>query len=334
MWMSTGLPIQDLRRWGFATDGENVESIREAILTWDRKIPSFAEAQEYCRSLARRHYENFSVATFFLPRALRSHFYALYAYCRWADDLGDEIADDTLSLLLLDWWEKELHALYAGEKPTHPVFIALAETVQEFGIPETLFLDLLTAFRQDRTVREYATRTELLEYCRCSANPVGRLILYLARVTDEAAFYESDAICTGLQLANFWQDVARDWRQKGRIYLPREDRERFSYTDADFQTFSSIPEFRALLAEEVRWAESFFEAGRPLINRIPRAFQLEIRLFHDGGMAILDAIRKQNYTVWENRPEVGRWTKIRLIIKAFFSYLSVRNGVAGRPSLL
>lgn len=320
MWTSTGLPIQDLQRWGFVTDGENVESIRKALTTWDRNVPTLAEAREYCRSLARRHYENFSVVTFLLPRALRSHFYALYAYCRWADDLGDEIADNTLSLHLLDWWEDELHALYAGETPTHPVFIALAETVREFGIPETLFRDLLTAFRQDRSVREYTTRAELLDYCRCSANPVGRLILYLARVTDEAAFLESDAICTGLQLANFWQDVARDWHEKGRIYLPREDRERFSYTDADFQnsasTSISSPEFRALLAEEVRWAESFFQAGHSLINRVPRTFRLEIRLFHDGGMAILDAIRKQDYTVWENRPEVGRWMKIRLLIKA------------------
>lgn len=302
---SSGFPITDLTRWN-ASGG-----IHDC---------SLEEAREYCRSLARKHYENFSVATFFLPRALRPHFFSLYAYCRWADDLGDEVAENAESLRLLDDWEAQLAALYSGEKPRHPVFLALGETVREFGIPQTIFSDLLSAFRQDRVIHEYATREDLLDYCRRSANPVGRLVLYLARTTDEESFRLSDSICTGLQLANFWQDVERDQREKGRIYIPREDRQRFRCPDEVFHVKrASTPEFQALLAEEVRWAEVFFEAGRPLISRVPKTFRLEVRLFHDGGRAILDAIRRQNFRIWEKRPEVGKFQKLRLLLRALLS---------------
>lgn len=307
---SSGFPIQDLNSWQLY--------VSETVSV---RIPNFAlaEAQNYCRSMARKHYENFSVATFLLPRHLRPHFFSLYAYCRWADDLGDEVAEDGVSLKLLDWWESELNALFDGQKPTHPVFIALRETIREFEIPRSVFADLLIAFRQDRFVREYATRDELLAYCRHSANPVGRLILYLARTTDEASFRQSDAICTGLQLANFWQDVARDWHEKGRVYLPKEDRDRFGCTDEVFRNERSTPEFQALLAEEVRWAETFFEAGRPLVKRVPQTFQLEIRLFHDGGRAILEAIQRLDFCVWEKRPEISKWAKIRLLFRALLA---------------
>lgn len=309
MQLSTGFPVQDLIFYGPKTFDESY------------KIPSIEESNAYCRSLAQKHYENFTVATFFLPRNLRTHFYSLYAYCRWADDLGDEVSENGESLLLLDWWEAQLDALYAGDAPLHPVFIALKRTVEEFQIPKSLFSDLLTAFRQDRIVHEYKTRAELLDYCKNSANPVGRLILYLAGTTDSVSFQMSDAICTGLQLANFWQDTARDWREKRRIYIPEEDRRRFGYSKSDFEQERISPDFQRLMEEETAWAESFFEAGRPLVNRVPRRFRLEIRLFHDGGRAILKSVRKINFRVWERRPVIGKGVKIRLLLRALLSLL-------------
>lgn len=335
MFSSAGFPIQDLKQWGNSLDVASsftAESSASGSAPTESSvagtpaklrpltIPRFSleESRRYCRSLAQKHYENFSVASFLLPSELHPHFFSLYAYCRWADDLGDEIGDNKLSLALLDWWENELHALYAGLIPSHPVFIALEETIREFKIPESIFQALLVAFRQDQTILEYETRADLLAYCRNSANPVGRLILYLARTTDEEAFRLSDAICTGLQLANFWQDVARDWREKGRIYLPRKDRIRLGYSDEAFRTERSTPEFQALLAEEVQWADAFFETGAPLVNRVPKRFRLEISLFHAGGKAILDAIRRENYRVWERRPQIGKWKKLRLLWNALF----------------
>ncbi len=312
---STGSPIQDLQEWGALRD---VTSYSIAPNPIKLIFPKFSqeESRYYCRSLARKHYENFSIASFLLPAKLRPHFFSIYAYCRWADDLGDEIRENETSLALLDWWENELRALYAGQNSGHPVFMALRETIEEFEIPESVFQDLLIAFRQDRTIREYETRPDLLAYCQNSANPVGKLVLYLMRTTDKESFRLSDAICTGLQLANFWQDVARDWREKRRIYIPKEDRIRFGYSDEMFQTERSIPEFQKLLAEEVQWAESFFETGFPLLNRVPRRFRLEISLFHAGGKAILDAIRRENYRVWEHRPKIGKWKKLHLLCNA------------------
>ncbi len=182
--------------------------------------PSLAEAQAYCQRLARSHYENFSVATWFLPERLRQHFYNVYAYCRISDDLGDEVGDPAASLLLLDQWQIELTACYAG-KPRHPVFVALADTVRQFDIPQHEFSDLLTAFRQDQTVTRYETFNDLLGYCLNSANPVGHLVLYLCGYRDAERQKLSDFTCTALQLANFWQDVSVDYA-KGRIYLPLE----------------------------------------------------------------------------------------------------------------
>ncbi|MDO4573789.1 MAG: squalene synthase HpnC [Planctomycetia bacterium] len=296
---STGFPMRDLERFGPGSS-ENV-------------TPEFA--RKYTASLAGKHYENFTVVTFFLPKALRQPFYNLYAYCRWADDLADEAGHATH---LLDWWETELDAMYAG-RATHPVFVALAETVREYAIPREPFADLLWAFRQDQQTLEYTSREQLLEYCRHSANPVGRLILYLARTTDAESFRLSDAICTGLQLANFWQDVARDWHERRRIYLPDDDRQRFGATREIWEKGQTTPEFAALLQEETDWAETFFQTGRPLISRVPKAFRLEIRLFHDGGMAVLSAVRRQNYDVWTRRPVVTKFQKLRLLLKTFFN---------------
>src|SRR5208282_2919714 len=184
------------------------------------RAPSLAEAREYCRRLARSHYENFSVASWFLPERLRQHFFSLYAYCRIADDLGDEVGDAAVSLQLLDEWQRELNACYAGD-PRHPVFVALAETVRQFEIPKHEFADLLTAFRQDQRTSRYETFSDLLGYCRYSANPVGHLVLYLCGYSDAERQRLSDTTCTALQLANFWQDVAVDL-EKDRVYIPLE----------------------------------------------------------------------------------------------------------------
>ncbi|MDO4584432.1 MAG: squalene synthase HpnC [Planctomycetia bacterium] len=278
-----------------------------------KTVPTLAESRRYCASLARRHYENFSVVTFLLPREVRQDFYNLYAYCRWADDLADETEN---SATWLDWWEGMLKQTYEDDLPPHPVFVALRETILQYAIPQKLLGDLLLAFRQDQIVQEYETRASLLEYCRYSANPVGRLILHLAGTTDETSGQLSDAICTGLQLANFWQDVRRDWDEKSRIYLPRQDRETFGVSDAFFRQEACSPAFRQLLQEETDWAETFFQAGSPLISRVPRSFQLDIALFNAGGLEILRAIRRQKYDVWTHRPHLSRWTKTRLLIQS------------------
>ena len=184
-------------------------------------LPRWKRPGQYCAHLARTHYENFSVATWFLPKRLRQHFFNVYAYCRISDDLGDEVGDTAASLELLDQWQRELDSCYEGA-PKHPVFVALAETVRQFDIPKHEFSDLLTAFRQDQTVTRFETFNDVLGYCHYSANPVGHLVLYLCGYRDAERQQLSDYTCTALQLANFWQDVSVDYA-KGRIYLPLED---------------------------------------------------------------------------------------------------------------
>ncbi len=195
------------------------------------QAPALVEAQAYCRRLARSHYENFSVASWFLPERLRQDFFNVYAYCRISDDLGDEVGDANASLQLLDQWEAELDACYAGS-PRHPVFVALAETVRKCEIPKQTFVDLLTAFRQDQRVSRYTTFNDVLNYCHYSANPVGHLVLYVCGYCDAERQALSDFTCTALQLANFWQDVSVDY-SNGRIYLPLEDLRRFGVTEDD-----------------------------------------------------------------------------------------------------
>ncbi len=227
------------------------------------------EARRYCERLAKSHYENFLVAGVFCPKPLRQHFYNVYAYCRVSDDLGDEIGDTRKALILLDWWEDELDAMYRGE-PRHPVFVALAETVAKFGIPAEPFRDLLTAFRQDQATTRYETFDEVIGYCHYSANPVGRLVLYLCGYNDPQRLALSDKTCAALQLANFWQDVTRDL-DKDRIYIPLEDMRRFGYTEPQLFARQFTPEFAALMQFEVdrariclmrarHWARSWISA--------------------------------------------------------------------------
>ncbi|MBV8677167.1 MAG: squalene synthase HpnC, partial [Planctomycetaceae bacterium] len=261
------------------------------------------QARAYCGRLTASHYENFSVVTWLTPRPLRPAFRSIYAFCRWSDDLGDEVDDSARSRELLAWWRGELRALYEG-RVRHPVMVALAETVAEFAIPITPFEALISAFEQDQEVAEYATFAQLLDYCARSANPVGHLILYLARAFDAENARLADATCTGLQLANFWQDVARDLAI-GRVYLPREDRERFGYPDADLHARRFTPAFASLLKFEVERTRELFRRGRTLVPRLPRALAVDVDLFPRGGLAILERIEARGYDVLSARPRLS-----------------------------
>jgi len=276
--------------------------------------PSRADAQVYCSRLARTHYENFTVASALLPRHLLRHFHTVYAYCRWADDLADEAGGGAHALALLRWWREELLDCYRG-RPHHPVFVALQDTIRRFDIPSQPFLDLLSAFEQDQLVPRYDTFEQLLGYCRCSANPVGRLVLYLCETFDDERAAMSDHICTGLQLANLWQDVARDF-DIGRVYLPREDRERFGYSDDDLAAGRFTPAFAKLMRFQVERTRDLFSRGMPLIARVPEAMQTDIELFVHGGLAILRKIEQQGYNVWTHRPALAKWEKGMLLVSA------------------
>jgi squalene synthase HpnC len=272
------------------------------------------EARAYCRRFTRRHSENFSVATHFLPRTLVPHFYAVYAYCRFADDLGDESGDPAIALERLNWWREELLRTYAGA-PDHPITVALLETIHQFAIPQNLFLELLSAFEQDQRVKRYSTYEDLLGYCRNSANPVGRILLYLFECFSEANAELSDCICTALQLTNFWQDVSRDYAI-GRIYLPSEDMARFGCSETDLHAKRFTPAFADLLRFEVARARESFHTGLPLVDRVPTSVRIDVELFARGGLAILDKIQRQGYNVLQHRPRLSRFEKAALIASA------------------
>lgn len=270
-------------------------------------------ARQYCRRLATQHYENFTVVSWFLPGELRPHFYNVYAYCRWADDLADETGDQALSLNLLDWWDEELQACYRGE-PRHPVFVALADTIRTFDIPIAPFQNLLTAFRQDQRVTRYATCDDLFAYCRNSANPVGHLVLYLCGYRDSERQQLSDATCTALQLANFWQDVTVDLK-KDRIYLPLEDMARFGYTEEELRARTFNDRFAALMRFEVERARPLFQTGLQLCPMVARRVRRDIELFNRGGLAILDRIEAQGYDVLTRRPALSNIQKTGLMLR-------------------
>jgi squalene synthase HpnC len=284
--------------------------------------PSLEDARRYCKRLATSHYENFSVATWFLPKHLHQHFFNVYAYCRISDDLGDEVGDTQVSLALLDRWEEELNQTYSAlegctgaSAVRHPVFIALAETIQSCAIPRHEFSDLLAAFRQDQTVTRYETFDELLGYCRNSANPVGHLVLYLCRYNDEVRQQLSDYTCTALQLANFWQDVSLDWK-KGRVYLPLEDLRRFGVSEDQIAEGRFNSQFRELMRFEVERARQWFDHGFPLVKMVNRSLALDVELFSRGGLAILRAIEKQDYDVLGRRPSLSGLRKVELAFRA------------------
>ena len=283
------------------------------------QAPTLVESQAYCRRLAGAHYENFSVASWFLPRGLRQDFFNVYAYCRISDDLGDEVGDPDASLQLLDQWEAELDAAYAGS-PRHPVFVALAETIRKCEIPKQTFVDLLTAFRQDQRVRRYPTFEDVVSYCRYSANPVGHLVLYVCGYRDAERQALSDFTCTALQLANFWQDVSVDYA-KGRIYLPLEDLRRFGVTEDDLAAKRNTSAFCDLMQFEVERARDWFRRGLPLIDKLDRELALDIELFSRGGQEILNAIEGQGYNVLGRRPAISKSRKLALVARAAWGRL-------------
>ena len=277
-----------------------------------KRVWAADEAVAYTRWLATHHYENFHVVSVLLPKHLHQDFYNVYSFCRWADDLGDEIGDTGESLRLLKWWRGELDAMYEGSAK-HPVFVALAPTVQQHGIPKQPLDDLIRAFEQDQTVTRYQTWNDLFGYCRNSANPVGRLVLYLCGYSDSQRQRLSDATCTALQLANFWQDVTVDLA-KDRIYLPQEVFERQGYTQADLQARRVTQAFREVMREAVAKARELFEEGLPLAGMVDRRLALDIDLFSRGGMRILDKIAERNYDVLTARPAIGKTERIRLLL--------------------
>jgi len=272
---------------------------------------SLEESQAYTRWLARAHYENFHVASLLLPARLHQDFYNVYAYCRWADDLGDEMGDPAESLRLLEWWGAELEAMYRGQA-THPVFLALRSTVERHGLPREPFKDLLRAFRQDQVVSRYKDWPDLLAYCRYSANPVGRLVLALFGYSDPERTRLSDATCTALQLANFWQDVSADL-EKGRLYLPLELLARHGCHLEDIQARRTTPAFRAAMKEAVERAREFFMEGLPLAGMVSRRLAVDVELFSRGGLLILEKIERMNYEVLRARPVVTRADRLRLL---------------------
>lgn len=269
-------------------------------------------ARAYCSYVTRSHYENFTVASALLPRRLRPHFHAVYAFCRWSDDLADEVGANAQAMLA--WWRGELLAMYASQTQ-HPVLIALADTARRFDIPPKPFLDLLHAFEQDQLVARYDNFDQLIDYCRHSANPVGRLVLHLFDCHTPDRLAASDSICTGLQLANFWQDVARDL-VLGRVYLPVEDRRRFGYPDTDLEAKRFTPAFAELLRFQVNRTRAYFERGESLLATLPLCARRDVSLFLGGGRAVLAAIERQGYDVWSRRPIVSSWTKAVLFAKA------------------
>ena len=276
-------------------------------------------AQDYTRWLATHHYENFNVVSWLLPKELHQHFYNVYAYCRWADDLGDEIADPQRALELLDWWEDELNACFRGD-PSHPVFVALRETVAAKEIPKQPFADLLKAFRQDQTVKRYPNWDSVLHYCVYSANPVGHLVLYLCGYRDEDRQRLSNATCTALQLANFWQDVTRDL-EKGRIYIPLDIAAAHGLNEADLVGGHFDDRYVHLMKDLIARTRELFAEGRPLAKMVDARLRVDLEMFTRGGLAVLDAIESSGYDTLHQRPSIGKGKQARLLGRALVTHL-------------
>src|SRR5712664_844704 len=277
-------------------------------------------AQGYTRWLATHHYENFNVVSWLLPKELHQHFYNVYAYCRWADDLGDEVPNATRALELLRWWEHELDACYEG-KPSHPVFVALRETIIAKDIPKQPFADLLKAFRQDQTIKRYPTWDAVLGYCVYSANPVGRLVLYLCGYRDEQRQLLSDATCTALQQANFWQDVSRDL-EKGRIYIPLDAAAAHGLTETDIVDRRFDERYVRLMKDLIARTRVLFVEGHPLAKTVDGRLSVDLEMFTRGGLAVLDAIETMGYDTLHRRPTVSKLKQAGLLGRALLAYLA------------
>jgi squalene synthase HpnC len=268
-----------------------------------------------CERLAASHYENFSVLSWFLPRTLRPHFSSIYAFCRHTDDLGDEgIASPDERLARLDVWEADLCRCFAPDKlPEHPYLIALQETIQAYDLPREPFLRLIEANRMDQRQARYPTYADLLHYCEHSANPVGQLVLLLYGYRDSERLRCSDAICTALQLTNFWQDIQPDYHKRHRIYLPLEDMAHFGMSEPELARGEVTPAFRALMAFEAQRARALFYAGLPLLRRLPALPRRAVALFSLGGLEILEALERSGYDVFAQRPTLSHRRKATLM---------------------
>ncbi|MCU1341249.1 MAG: Squalene synthase HpnC [Candidatus Acidoferrum typicum] len=285
-----------------------------------------AEAERYTRWFATHHYENFNVASWLLPKRLHQHFYNLYAYCRWADDLGDEISEPARALELLAGWEQELRDCYAG-RPSHPVFVALEQTIRACDIPIEPFSDLLIAFRQDQTVHRYPTWNDMLGYCRYSANPVGRLVLYLCGYRDAERQQLSGATCTALQLANFWQDVGRDLN-KGRIYIPLETLAAHGLSEDDIVAHRFDARYVSLMKELIARTRELFAEGMPLAARVDSALRVDIEMFSRGGLAVLDSIEAIGYNTLQHRPSIPKSKQLQLLTRALFQRMFAQDSIS------
>jgi squalene synthase HpnC len=274
---------------------------------------TLAQAEAYTRWLAHVHYENFHVVSFLLPEKLHQDFFNVYAFCRWADDLGDEMDSPEQSLELLAWWRESLARMFAGGEAAHPVFLALKDTAARHALPVEPFANLITAFEQDQRMNRYPDWPAVHAYCLHSANPVGRLVLMLCGYRDERRFQLSDFTCTALQLANFWQDVRVDL-QKNRIYLPLDLLARYGCTEDDLFALRFTPAFREVMREAVAEAQRLFDAGLPLIPTLHRRLALDIDLFSRGGLRVLEKIRAQDYNVLAARPAISKLERVSLLL--------------------
>tara|TARA_R110002049_G_scaffold2750_10_gene22402 strand:+ start:11221 stop:12102 length:882 start_codon:yes stop_codon:yes gene_type:complete len=276
-------------------------------------------AERWCRRLARSHYENFLVASVLLPRIHRQPMYNVYAFCRTADDFADESTSPAVATERLDQLQQQLDATFAGSPPAN-MFLALADTIERYGLTKPPFDDLLAAFQQDQYKNRYESRSDLLDYCQCSANPVGQLVLQIAGCDDDARRSLSDEICTGLQLANFCQDVARDY-QIGRIYLAQEDWPGHGVTESMFAESSTQRPLRDLVAEYCDLAESMLCRGLPLCQQVPNWLAKDIKLFVHGGLATVQAVRGIQHDVMRTRPTVGKFEQFKLLGQAVLGRL-------------
>ena len=292
--------------------------------------PSLEEAKVWCHRLATTHYENFHVATWFLPPRVRPHFEGVYAYCRVSDDLGDEVATPEIGMRLLTTWGEMLDQCYdAPELSRHPVFVALRETIDACNLPKELFADLLRAFRQDQVKTHYETWNEAVEYSRASANPVGRLVLMVCGYRDEERARLSDKICTGLQLANFWQDVVED-AERGRRYVPAEYMDRFGVDDGQLYGRVFMPEFGAMMEALVERTRAMLHEGRAITGTVDSELAVTLDLFAKGGEAILDGIAAQGYDTLRGRPVVTKRKKAMLLAGTLWAKLRAGRSTAAK----